>query len=116
MIEQIVVSAVSTVPALSGKVFPLNAKEGVPPPFCVYVSSGATENDSLGGWIGSYEAAIEINILDKTYAGMKGLSESVVAALKAIKEATVYIEENQPELYEHEIGAYRKIINLQLQY
>lgn len=116
MIEQLVVSAINTVPALSGKVFPLNAKEGVDPPFCVYVSSGATEDDSLGGWIGSHEAAVEINVLDKTYKSMKALSEAVVIALKTIRQATVYIEENQPELYEHEIGAYRKIINLQLQY
>lgn len=116
MIEVDVVKAIESVPALKGNVYPLNAKEGCALPFCVYVSSGANEDDALDGWIGSYEASIEINVVHKTYTLMKELARLVVDQLKRMSIATVFIDENQPEIYEPEIHAYRKIINLKLIY
>lgn len=116
MIEADVVKAIENVPALKGKVYPLNAREGCSFPFCVYVSCGANEDDALNGWIGSYETNMEINVVNETYAQMKELAFRVVAKLKQITVATVYIDENQPEIYEPEINAYRKIINLKLVY
>lgn len=116
MIESAIVAALETIQELSGKVYPLNAPEHTQLPFCVYVTSGTNEDDSLGGWIGSYETGMEINIIHKTYASMKALSAKVVDKLKQMDSATVFIEENQPEIFEREIGAYRKIINLRIAY
>ena len=116
MIEAAVVKAIENVPALKGNVYPLNAQEGCSLPFCVYVSCGANEDDALDGWIGSYEVNMEINVVHKTYAQTKNLTCLVVAELKRITSATVYIDENQPEIYEPEIHAYRKIINVKLLY
>lgn len=115
MIEATVAAAIKTVAALSNRVYPLNAPEGVAMPYCVYVSSGTTEDDTLGGWIGSYDTTIEINLIHSTYKGVKELAQAVTAALKALNCA-VHISENQPEIYEHEINAYRKIIEIKLQH
>lgn len=115
MIEITVADAIKTVPGLSNRVYPLNAPEGVAMPYCVYVSSGTTEDDSLTEWLGSYDTDIEINLIHSTYKGVKTLAQSVTAALKLI-DCAVHISENQPEIYESEIEAYRKIINIKLQH
>lgn len=116
MIETVVKNAIERVPALSGCVYPLNAPENGKPPFCVYVSHGSTETDSLGGWIGSFDSEMEINVIHQSYKGMKNLSAAVVDELKKISDASMTISEESPEIYEHEIGAYRKIINIRMMY
>lgn len=116
MIEADVAAAIEAVREVRGKVYPLNAPENGSLPYVVYVSSGTTEDDSLTGWIGSYDTDMEINVLHSSYKAMKTLSESVVGALKEFPYGVVYIEENQVELYEPEIQAYRKIIHLQIQH
>ena len=116
MIESNVVAVIETVAGLDGKVYPLTAPEKGSLPYVVYVSSGSTEDDSLSGWISSYDTEMEINILHRTYKAMKALSGSVTEALKRFTGGAVHIEENQPELYEPEIHAYRKIIQLKIQH
>lgn len=119
-VESAIVAKLNTIALLAGKVYPLNAKEGVALPYCVYVVTADEEADSLGGWIGNYDKEIEINVIAGSYSAMKSISPSVVAALKELNAATyggvtfqaVYIDSNQPEIYETEIGGYRKIINL----
>lgn len=115
MIESTITAAIKTVAALSNRVYPLNAPEGVALPYCVYVSSGTTEDDTLGGWIGSYDTEIEVNLIHSSYKGVKELAQAVTSALKALNCA-VHISENQPEIYEVEIKAYRKIIDIKLQH
>ena len=116
MIEQDVVRAIEHVSDLAGKVYPLFVPKSETLPFCVYVSDGAEEDDALSGWIGSYETNMEIHIVHSSYASLKSLTDLVVNELKQIDTATVYIEENQPETYESEINAYRKVISLKLTY
>lgn len=116
LIETVIVKAVEQVPELSGKVFPLNAPEKECTPFCVYVTRAATEADSLGGWLGNYDAEIELNILHQTYKEMKKLSSDVVEQLKNVEEATITISEDAPEIFEQDIQAYRKIISINLMY
>lgn len=119
-VESAIVAKLNTIALLTGKVYPLNAKEGVTFPYCVYVVTADEEADSLGGWIGNYDKEIEINVIAGSYSAMKSVSSSVVAVLKELNAATyggvtfqaVYIDSNQPEIYETEIGGYRKIINL----
>lgn len=114
MIESVVVKAIESVPGLKSKVYPVFAPEGVRLPVIVYVSGGTTEDDSLGGWLGSYETKIEINVLHHSYKAMKELAEMVVTALKGITEATLYIDEEQPERFFAEVNAYWKVIHIRL--
>ncbi len=116
VIEEEVTAAIETVAGLAGKVYPLNAPERETLPYVVYVPSGTTEDDSLTGWIGSYDTGMEINVLHRSYKGMKTTARAVVEALKKLSGAAVHIREEQPEIYEEEIGAYRKIIDLTLQH
>ena len=116
MIESVVVKAIESVPELNARVYPLVAPEKARLPLVVYVSSGTTEDDSLGGWIGSYETRMEINVLHQSYKAMKELSDKVVGALKEIKEAAVYIEEDRPEQFYYQVNAYVKVINIRLNY
>lgn len=114
IIEPTVVAAMETVPALSGKVFPLGAPEKVELPFSVYVSSGATEDECLSGWLGSYTTEMEINILHSDYKAMKLLVVQVVEVLKQLEEVSISIDEGIPESYAHDINAYRKVINIKI--
>ena len=116
MIESVVVKAIEAVPGLNAKVYTLFAAEKTKLPLVVYVSSGTTEDDSLGGWIGSYETRMEINVLHQSYKAMKELSEKVADAIKGMKEATVYVDEDQPEQFYPEVNAYTKAINIRLSY
>lgn len=116
VIETQVAAAIETVAGLAGKVYPLNAPERETLPYVVYVPSGTTEDDSLTGWLGSYDTEMEINVLHRSYKGMKTTAKAVVEALKKLPGAAVHIREEQPEIYEEEIGAYRKIIDLTLQH
>ena len=47
VIETAVTAAIESVAGLAGKVYPLNAPEGAPLPYVVYVSEGTTEDDTL---------------------------------------------------------------------
>ena len=116
VIETAVTAAIESGAGLAGKVYPLNAPEGAPLPYVVYVSEGTTEDDTLSGWIGSFDTEMEINVLHQSYKGMKTLARKIVEALKSTRGAAVHIREEQPELYKEEIGAYRKIIELRLQH
>lgn len=115
-IEERLKQTIERVDELTNKVFPIQPEKGVPLPFCVYVSTGAIPDDSLGGFMESQSARVEINILHTSYRRMKGLADKVVGALKGIDYATVYFDSFQPEVYEAEIKAYRKIVYIKLQF
>lgn len=115
-IEERLTETLDRVDELENKVFPIQPEKGVPLPFCVYVSTGAAPDDSLGGFMPSQSARVEINLLHTSYRRMKRLADEVVKALKDIDYATVYFDNFQPEVYESEIKAYRKIIYIKLQF
>lgn len=115
-IEERLTQTLGRVYELADKVFPIQPEKGVPLPFCVYVSTGAVPDDSLGGFMTSQSARVEINLLHTSYRRMKGLAGEVVKALKGIDYATVYFDSFQPEVYEAEIKAYRKVIYIRLQF
>lgn len=123
-VEKAVRAKINTIAELTNKVFPLSAPEGTTAPYVVYVTTADTETDTLGGWIGSYDATVEINVIHSSYSGMKSMSKTVISALKTLNDSTyggvdfqaVHIDSNQPELYEKEIDMYRKIINFTANY
>lgn len=115
-IEERLTETLGRVDELAGKVFPIQPEKGVPLPFCVYVSTGAVPDDSLEGFMTSQSVRVEINLLHTSYRRMKHLAADAVEALKGIDYATVYFDSFQPEVYESEIKAYRKIIYIKLQF
>lgn len=114
MIESELVAALEVVPALKGKVYPLTAPEREQPPYAFYISNGSTEDDSLGGWIGSYETTVELHLIHSSYKALKKLAREAADALKGMTAASLTIEENSPELHEREIRAFRKIITVRM--
>lgn len=115
-IEERLTETLNSVDELGGKVFPIQPDKGISLPFCVYVSTGAVPDDSLGGFMTSQSARVEINLLHTSYRRMKRLAALAVEALKRIDYATVYFDSFQPEVYESEIKAYRKIIYIKCQF
>lgn len=80
--EQSLVYELSTITGLEQKVFPLKAKEGISPPFVIYVSSHGEETKVLEGYLGDKEIVCEIHILGKNYAEMKNYTNLVLEKLK----------------------------------
>lgn len=116
MIEAVVARYLKSIPEVSQKVYPLGAPENATLPFLVYISDGATEDDSLSGWIGSFNSEMEVNVLHSSYKAMKRLTAQVVSKLKTVTEVSLTISEEAPEVYESQIQAYRKAIHIKIMY
>lgn len=114
MIETVIVDAIEAIDGLREKAFPLCVPEGTDPPYVVYISNGTTEDDSLTGWIGSFDTEMELHVIHSSYKGMKLLAKRVADALKAISDYAITIREDSPEEFDHSVNAYHKIIRIKI--
>jgi len=108
---------------LQDKVFPANAPEGTLPPYVIYLSQDGREIKCLDGFTGAKELNYEINIIQKTYFGLKTLSSQVLAKLKSFALRNIgdngpYIQDititGPVEMYESEIEAYRAYYEIKI--
>jgi hypothetical protein len=68
----------ATITGLEDKVYPLNASEGVEPPFVVYVSSEGEEIQTLDGYTGLTEITTEIHVVAASYDELKRFERAVI--------------------------------------
>ncbi len=99
-----------TISGIDNKVYPLQAPEGTIAPYIAYTSSDIDEIQTHSGFTGTGWVSCEIDIVALTYSQLKELSKSVRNKLKEFDN--LIIDTPQPELYENEVGWYRKIINI----
>jgi hypothetical protein len=124
MFEEALVAQLKTIAALSNRIYPVTGVQSAAAPYIVYLQSDSAEFEILKGYTGRKKSSYELNILDKTYSGMKSVAASVVTLLKTFQGATIggilvqglSFDENSPELWENEPQLFRKIINFEVIY
>jgi hypothetical protein len=76
--EQALVYELSTIPNLSGRVFPQTAPEDTNPPFVLYISSEGEKVQTLGGYVDNKEVNVTIQAVASTYLDLKSLIRQVI--------------------------------------
>lgn len=81
--EQSLVYELSSIVGLDNRIFPLSAKEGIEPPFVIYVSSEGEETQTLEGFTGSVGITCEIHVITNSYGELKNYTRQVLDKLKS---------------------------------
>ncbi len=129
-------AALETVPALLDKVSSLQPPKSAAPPFAFYIPAADSEDECLDGPSGlqSFAAALHLvaashralqlisaqakqAVLDMRGKTYRTPSEDEAAGLKgAVLVEYTKMDQSSPDLYEAEVGLYRRIYNVRLDY
>ena len=134
--EFALVAALETVPVLQGKISAMQPKKDAQPPFAFYIPSADSEEQALDNPSGlqSFQAALHlvagshrhlqlISALSKqAVLDMRGYvyrtpAEDEAAGLKgSVLIENSETEQSSPDLYENEVGLYRRIYTVRLDF
>ena len=134
--EFALVAALEMVPALRGKVSAMQPKKDVKPPFTFYVPMADRESECLDGSSGLQSFEATVHLVAASHRGLQLISaqskakvhgmRSVVYRTPAEDEAeglkgAVLIEnttmvQSSPDLYESEVGFYRRVYTVSIDY
>lgn len=134
--EFALVQVLETVPGLRGKTNALQPKKGVKPPFAFYVSDTDDEEQALDGGTGLKRYTATLHLVGETYLGLHLLCARAKMAILDMRGATYTMPENDaddalqgqilvedagmtqssPDLYETEVGYYRRMYSIRLDY
>ena len=122
--EEIVKTALESIPSLSGRVFPVEALKNAQAPFVFYISEAETEEDALDGPTGLLAAEIEVHCVAASYGALAGLCRSVHSRLRALTGTThggtlierAVVRQATPDLRETEVNLFRRAYALHLDY
>ncbi len=134
--EYALVQVLETVPGLLGKTNALQPKKGVKPPFAFYVSDTDEEEQALDGETGLQSYSATLHLVSGSFRGLQLLCAWTKAAIRAMRGVTYSTPENEPDtvlrgtilvenasmtqsspdLYEAEVGYYRRMYNVRIDY
>lgn len=122
--EDAIVGALSPLPGLADKVFPLESLKNASAPFVFYLQTESDETVALDGLTGLLFASFEINCVGRSYAELKALANKVCPALQALQGAELEglsiqraeVRQASPDLKEHEVQLFRRMYILELDY
>ena len=134
--EFALVEALETVSALKARVSALQPKKGVRPPFAFYVSDTDDEEQALDGGTGLKRYTATLHLVGETYVGLQLLCARTKVAIRAMRGVTYITPEDDrddalsgqilvedanmtqrsPDLYEAEVGYYRRMYNVRIDY
>lgn len=127
--EEALRDELSSITSLSNKVFPLNAPEGTKAPYVIYVSNDGVLDKSFEGYLKTRVVDCEINILHKSYGGLKSLAKDVLDKVKSFQSRNIggiltkdgpfiqNITYSKPvEIYESEVKLYRSVIDIKVKF
>lgn len=76
--EEALKTELESITALTNKVFPLTAIEGVGTPYLAYISSEGIPEKDLNGYSGLKEVHAELHILSDEYPSLKDITRQVI--------------------------------------
>ena len=134
--EFALVLVLETVPGLQDKTNALQPKKGCKPPFAFYVSSTDDEDQALDGGTGLQRYTATLHLVAGSFRGLQVLCAFVKAAIRAMRGVTYSTPQNEPDdvprgsilvedanltqsspdLYEAEVGYYRRMYNVRIDY
>lgn len=118
--EQSLVFELSSIPGLSGKIYPGQAPEKVIP-YIVYLSSVGLKDKNLDGYMESRRVALELNVVATRYADMRQYTESAIDKLISFERRVIGVDgpfireltyEPPAELFEDAIKSFRSVIDV----
>ena len=119
-IEAYIVQALEGVPEFGKRIYPLTGPAGTLTPYCIYTLANFSELEVLHGWEELTESEYDIDIVDDTYSGIKSLAKKAVPFIRNLEGTNgiqrVSIRGNSPEIFENEVGLYRKILTISITY
>lgn len=133
--EFALVAALETVPGLLGKTNALQPKKGIKPPFAFYVSDTDDEEQALDGGTGLMRYTATVHLVSGSFRGLQLLCAWARSAVLAMRRGTYSTPENDdgaprgrilvedagmtqssPDLYEAEVGYYRRMYAIRIDY
>lgn len=134
--EFALVQALETIPLLQGRINALQPKKGVRPPFAFYVSDADDEDQALDGGTGLKRYTATLHLVGETYLGLHLLCARAKMAILEMRGRAYSTPENEPDdvlrgrilvedtgmtqsspdLYETEVGYYRRMYSIRLDY
>lgn len=142
----VIVSELETINGLAEKIFPLQPKKNAVPPFCFYIQDTDNEDETLDGLTGLHHTGYKLHVVAEEYRMLSILGSQVKAALNRLQgqswtrsdasivgqiqvgDATpatagvqlffehVRVLQSSPDLYETEVGWYRRIYDIDFDY
>ena len=134
--EFALVSALESVPVLTDKVAALQPKKDARPPFAFYVSNTDDEEEALDGLTGLQQYTGTVHLVAGSFRGLQLLCARARYAVQHMRgqlyttpetgaaggpQGRVLIEnavmtQSSPDLYEAEVGYYRRMYTVRLDY
>ena len=122
--EQALVEALSPLPILSGRVFPLEALKNAAAPFVFYLRQTAEEREDLDGPTGLRSAVFEIHCVARTYQELTVLAEAAHRALLDLRGGCreglciqrAAVRQASPDLREREVCLCRRALLFEIHY
>lgn len=81
--EEALVYELQAITAISGKVFPGQAKEETKPPFVVYISSEGEPVMTLAGATDMTELTCEFHVIGETYEQVKSVTKAILDRIRS---------------------------------
>lgn len=122
--ESVVCAALETVPALAGKVYPLEILRSSAPPFAFYAVRTDEAEEALDGDTDLRSMTMDIHFVSGTFAGVLQLAHDACAALHALSGtetdhvlfSRVHLRQSSPDLREAEVSLYRRVYDAEIDY
>lgn len=122
--DNAIVTALSPLPGLAEKVFPLEGLKNAEAPFVFYLQMEGNEETALDGLTGLLSASFEINCVARSYAELKVLAGKVRPALQLLQGAELpglciqraIVRQASPDVKEPAVQLFRRMYILQLDY
>ena len=102
----------SSVPSVSGRVYPLIMPQDCEKPAMVYALINCADNHGLEGCVSSLSSRLQIDVYDHSYKGMKTTTSEVKAALYSF--GVFPADLNSRDAFEEEEELFRQIIDFTL--
>ena|ERR1700752_4418808 len=105
---------------MANKVFPLFSKEGVIPPYIVYISSEGVFTRTFSGYHVDKEIDCELHVVASTYQSMKTLLKQVINCIQSFQGRIIgdnlfcyEVKFEMPEeFYEEELNLYHSVFEI----
>lgn len=134
--EFALVAALEGAPLLTGRVSALQPKKDIRPPFAFYISTADDEDQALDGGTGLQSYGAQLHLVGASMRELLKLSGQAKGAVRGMRGLTYSTPENggdgwprgtvlieratitqvSPDLYESEVGYYRRVYSVRLDY
>ena len=123
--EQALRYELSSVGAVTNKVYPLNAPEQAIEPFIIYTSSEGQREQNLTGWATMREVDCEIQVVAVTYGDVKSITKDVINKLLSMLNRSIGVDgvfirdleyDKSTELFDQDLQQYRSVIDIRVRY